>query len=452
MENKTIYELNPSQEVVRLQCKYTLFKRVINILTSMTSDDELDFDVMEKALNLTVERNDCLRIKFCKHNKQLMQYFEDEVVFENIPRIEFKTKEEQDKFIKSKSKKAIKYKKGVILEPYFIKTYDNRYMVFFKLCHLILDIYGINMIFKDLFEVYDCLINNKELPPKPGKFEDVVKKDLEKKHDETVVEKNRQFFEDFLSKNEEPSYAGLSGANEPIWKKQTKKNRREMKMFFIKNDTKGYKHVISKDIVDGVMEYCAKNKYTPANFLFYTMSITAAKINGNIKNMIPLELCNCRGTMAEKKCAGTKVQSVACYTKIDHEKSFEENFKSFVESQMTMYRRIAFSDQEFEMMLHKTYNTSLLSTYYFITYSFIPYAKPKNLEFNIYSNGKCALPAYIAQLYDTNSGTIDMAYDCQTKIISETDIERFHKKYLQVIKTILQNPNIKVCDIKLEEN
>ena len=45
MENLELYELSPAQEVPALQCKYTLFKRVINILASITSEDELDFEI-----------------------------------------------------------------------------------------------------------------------------------------------------------------------------------------------------------------------------------------------------------------------------------------------------------------------------------------------------------------------------------------------------------------------
>ena len=61
---KVYYDLNPSQEVVKLQCKYTLFKRVINIVFSSSVDYELDFDLMQKAFNIVVQRNDCLRIRF----------------------------------------------------------------------------------------------------------------------------------------------------------------------------------------------------------------------------------------------------------------------------------------------------------------------------------------------------------------------------------------------------
>ena len=74
---------------------------------------------------------------------------------------------------------------------------------------------------------------------------------------------------------------------------------------------------------------------------------------------------------------------------------------------------------------------------------------PKGIAFKIYSNEKCALPAYLAQLYDVNTGEIDMFYDVQTKIITEDNVANFHKKYLNIITQVIDNPTVKVEDIKL---
>ena len=172
---KTLYELNLSQEVVKLQCAYTLFKKVVNIITSVEIDKEIDFDIMERAFNKAVERNDCTRIRFVKKGKKLLQYFEPSVVYNNIPRIEFKTKEEQEDFIHNQTKRAIKYMKGEVLKPTFIKTYDGKSMLFFKVCHYIFDIYGLNFFINDLFSVYDALLKKEELPKEPKKFEELLK-------------------------------------------------------------------------------------------------------------------------------------------------------------------------------------------------------------------------------------------------------------------------------------
>ena len=65
-----------------------------------------------------------------------------------------KTKEEQDAFFAEYRKHKIQYMKGVVFEVNFAKTYDNKFMVILKVCHLVLDMYGINNIYKDLFDVY----------------------------------------------------------------------------------------------------------------------------------------------------------------------------------------------------------------------------------------------------------------------------------------------------------
>ena len=77
MTDKPCYNLSASQDVAHFQCKYSLYKRVINILSSITIDEEVNFELMDQAFKLLVERNDCLRIRFFKKKGNLMQYFSD---------------------------------------------------------------------------------------------------------------------------------------------------------------------------------------------------------------------------------------------------------------------------------------------------------------------------------------------------------------------------------------
>jgi hypothetical protein len=428
-----------------------LFKRVINIVTSVTANIDIDVDVMTKALNKVIERNDCLRIRFFKKDGKLMQYFENKENVEkiNIKHMKFTTKKEQEFFINKFRKKAIDYLNGVVIEAYFCKTYDNKFMIIFKVCHLVLDIYGLNNIYKDLFEVYNALVENRELPPEPTKFEDVVIKDLVVKNNKELEEKNRDFFTRYLSSKEEPYFAGIHGLNEPIYQKQLKKGRRSTRMFFIKNDTQGYMYHIDKNLVSQAVNYCKQIKSSVSNFFFYTMSVCASKMNNEVSNLLPLELCNCRGTVTEKKTAGTKVQSVVCYTVVDKEKTFEDNLLEFSKEQTNLYRYIGFSDQEVEMLLHKIYNKPLMNTFYSFTFSFIPTQKSKDFDVQIYSNGKCALPAYVALMWDFNTNDIDVVYDCYKKTHTEENVKNFHNTYVKIIKEVLKNAQIKIKDIEV---
>ena len=346
MADKSCYNLSLSQDVAYLQCKYSLYKRVINILSSITIDEEVDFELMEQAFKLLVERNDCLRIRFFKKKGELMQYFGDSGKNTGkVPVLSFETKEQQDAFIDKVRKKPVAYMHGVVIEPYFIHTYDNRYMVFLKICHLVTDLYGINVLYTDLMNVYNALKKGEPLPPAPESFEEIIKKDIEK---DPRVEKDLEYFTNLLTDNPEPFYAGIHGPDNPIWQKQLKKHHRSMPIFLLRNNTRTYRHKIDKDLMEKALTYCQNNRCSLANLLFYTSSIASARLNGNLKNIMPVGLYNCRTSAQEKHCAGPKVQSAACYTKIDYTLSFEDNLKAFSVAQNGLYRHVKFIDRDFE--------------------------------------------------------------------------------------------------------
>ena len=448
MEEIKYYETTLAQDVVILQTKYCLDKRVVNILASMSSSTPLDFEVLKQAFNLVVERNDCLRLRFVKKDKKLIQYFEKIVKFDNIPTLEFKTEKEFLNFINKIKKKPIKYKKGVVIEPFFIKNHDGKYMVLLKVCHLILDLYGINIIFKDLFDVYIALINQTNLPETPVQFETLIEKDLKKKNDESFRNSNIEFYNNYFKNTERPTYAGIHGDNSKIWLKQKNKGKIGMKMFLVNCNTKGYCHQVDKNLVNKINEYCLETKTSPAHFIFYTMNICCSKVNHDVPVILPLGLSNCRGTAQEKKCAGTKAQSAACNVKFNFDQPFENELKAFVKNQMLLYRHLGCSDTDMQMLLYKNYKYSFLECLYGITFSFVPFAMPEGLKFMIYSNEKCVLPAYIGVLYDITKQEMQIAYDVQTKIITESDVISFHKKLCDIMEQVIKNPQILLKDIK----
>ena len=445
---RKLYELTPSQEVVKMQLLFSLDKRVINIVSSATINKSIDVEVMKQAINLVVERNDCLRLRFVKKGFKLLQYFDENASCDEIPVVEFKTQNEQENFIQQEVKKPIKYLKDKVIEFTLCKTYDKKDMLFVKVCHYVLDTYGIMVILKDVFNVYEALVNKSELPSLPGKFEEIVKKEIEKKNDKQILGKRLQFFKDYFKDREEPYYAGVSGLSNKRAVKSFKSHN--MKMFCVKNQTKGYMKEIPKELVQEIIYYCEQNNVTPSSLMFYASALTLSKMNNNVKNIFPLELCNCRATALDRKCAGTKVQSLGTYIELDERQTVVENFAKFCKNKYTFYRYIGVSDVAFQHMTHKIWKSSPTHTYYPICFSFIPMSKAKDVDFRLYSNGKFALPCYLGIMFDVDELTMRVIYDAQTKLINENDVDFFQKNYQSVIKQIIINGDKKIEDIKVD--
>ena len=448
MNERTYYETTLAQDVVLLQFKYTVHKRVINIMISATSNSPLDFDLMDKALDLTFKRNDCTSIVFLKKGGKLVQYFDHDKETPKALRYSFNTEGEQMAFIAKEASSPIKYLKGEVAKPYFINTFDHKSMVLFKVCHLIMDIYGLNIFLSDLFKVYNALLKGEDLPQAPLKYEDLVKKDLEYKHNGLKIEKAREYFDHQLKTNIEPTYAGIEGRKLENEKYRMDKDH-EIKMFMFKNDTLGSLKEIDKSLADKIMIYCKDNHISPAVYYFYAMSLTTSILNGKVKNQLPIEIENVRATNLERNVAGTKAQSLSPMVAIDFNESFMEALNKFQSEQNELYRYLGFPDTDYQVMLHKAYKSSFLGTYYSFTFSFVPLVLPEGMEIMVYSNGKFPLPNYIALMYDLNKGNIKVAYDYETMLISEEDIVRFHEDYLGLLEDTVNNPSLIQNDILL---
>ena len=440
-----LYDLTPSQEVVKMQLKYSIDKRVINILSSATFAFAVNKDALAKAVNLAVERVDSARLRFVKVKGKLMQYFAQNVKTE-IKEISFSCLKEQEKFLGRERKRPIKYLKGKSAEFWLVKTYDGKDMLFVKACHYIFDTYGLMTFYKDIFEVYESIVENKTLPSEPAKFEDVIVRELDKKNDKALEQKRRKFFKEYFSEKPQPYYAGIAGLTTKIAKKSFDKHL--MKYFFLSNQTQGYIKDIDKPIADKAFEYCKQKRISPANLMFFAASLCQSKLNGGVKNLLQLELCNCRPTALDRNCAGTKVQSLGCYVQFDYGKSLSENLNTFCQNQNTYYRYVGFSDMEFQAMTHAVWHSSPIKTYYGLTFSYIPVVKPDGTDFMLYSNGKCALPCYFAIMHNVTDNTLKAVYDVQKKLCDQNHVDIFHKNFVSILQQIVSDDSISLDFIK----
>ncbi len=443
------YDFNYSQDIVHLQTKYSLFKRVANIVFSLTMDDGFDEAVMVKALNLLVERNDCLRLKFVKEGKVTKQYFEQKRVLDHIPSLKLKSYGALDRFLAKFRKKAVDVYKGETLKVVFATDPCGTQMIIAKISHMVADSYGISILISDLLGVYNALLKGEELPPLPAQFEDILQKDNQYRGNEDAVEKDREFFKEYYEKRHphHPMYCGLHGNANDHWLKLKRKGAFALPYFFVKCDTRGYRFVIPASVVQKAQDWCSAHQISMNTFFFYTCAIACSIKNDKAPYQLPLELLNCRATIADRKAAGTKVQSLSVYTTVDYSKTFNENITLLFEDQNELYRHTKLTYLEIQDIEHKLWNYSMMSQITNFAFSFIPVSMPAGVKFQIHSNGKGALAAYIALMLDLNTNEIHTIFDVQTQMCTPEQLIDFQNTYIRVIEAVLAAPDVKLGDI-----
>jgi hypothetical protein len=441
MEPKT-YSFNYSQDIIHLQTKYALFKRVANILFSVTFDEGFDEGRMLDALQLLIDRNDCLRLTFVKEGKEIRQYFEPARKLGKVPSVRFETTSQLEAWVRRFRRKGLDMMKGQTFQPVFAVNASGEKMVFIKISHYVADTYGIGVLVNDLSAIYNALSSGSELPPAPGSFEEVIRKDNEYRANTEATEKDRSFFEEYYGKThaERPLYCGIHGDGSDRWLKYKKKGDISLPYLFIKCDTEGYRFVIPAAITLRAEEWCKENEITMNTFFFYAYAVACSLINGRAPRQAPLELMNCRATVADRKAAGTKVQSLSVCTNVDYAKSFNENIAPLFAELTEMYRHTRLTYLEMEAMQHKTWNYSMISQVINYCFSYIPIKNPKGVHLQVWSNGKGALVTYLAMMHDVDTNEITMNYDIQTKMVTPVQLIEFQNLYIHVIETVLDKP------------
>lgn len=443
------YGFNYSQDIVHLQTKFSLFKRVSNIVFSLEMENGFNVALMTGALQLLINRNDCLRIRFVKDGKKTLQFFEKERALGSVPSIKISTYAQLEKFISGFRKKAMDVFKGETIKVVFAVGPAGEKLIFFKVSHLVVDSYGISVLVNDLLSVYAALEKGEDLPPVPAQFEDILKRDTQYRENNQAVEKDRAFFQEYycVRHKQHPVYCGLHGNANDRWMKLKRKGAFALPYFFVRCDTKGYRFVIPSSVVAKAQDWCSVQGISMNTFFFYTCSVACSLKNGKEPFQLPLELLNCRATVADRKAAGTKVQSLSVYTTVDYEKSFNENIALLFEDQSELYRHTKLSYLEIQDIEHKLWKYSMMSQITNFSFSFIPVSMPSGVRMQVHSNGKGALPAYIALMHDVNANEIQVIYDVQTRMCTAEQLIDFQNLYIRVMESVLAQPDIALGEI-----
>lgn len=444
------YGFNGSQQVVLLECTYSLHKEVANISMAAIFNRRLDFGLLKKALDIEAERNDSVRIRIKRKGFKRVQYFLPSFTFEEIPVVDFtgKTKEEQDAYFMKEASVPFRFTREDLIKVLFCRTFDGRDMLYVKVCHLIMDTYAFGLFFKDIFEIYQALETGGAMIPPMTSFEECLKKDLEYLGDPEKIAADEKFFREFLEAREEPFFAPMSGDDCEVWLKRKARGDHTMKLYINKNQTSQMSFGLPDKALEDLQKLCEEYKSSPANILITIAAVCLSKINHNEKNVRLLDLCNGRATALARGCGGSKVQSLPAHFTIEQGAAFAQLLEQYASTQALMYRHLGFPDPKYERLCHKVYHSSQIGNYYPLLFSYIPLFSPMDgVEIMMFSSGRFALPVYMGALHDLNTGRITLAYDYENAIMDASHVEVFENMVETMIGELAAKPMARIGDL-----
>lgn len=452
---KKSYNLIPPQEMIQFMLKYSFFhKQVTQIPESIIVKKEIDFDVMIKAFNIEIKRNDCLRLRFFKEKGKIKQYFLDEFKVESIPVIDFKSEQERIDVLTADARKPVRMLKGETFRVKFFRTHDKRCGVYLNVHHLVMDNAAVFTFFADLFAVYDSLISGADMPKPLGKYEDIIKKELAYVSDPENIKKEEKAYREYFEKDGEPLYLGAEGPKFLEAERIKKKNPdiKAPSLFDpIHDKAELTKHSIPYEDSCKIFEFMKENGISGECLVQLAMRLHISKINNRHNDTYFIVLCPRRRTVSEKRAGGTLAAPLPWRVVLPEETTFREALDKMAEVQFWAFKHMDYPYLEYRALQQKMYNYSAAAGASTMMFSWFPLEAGSmnnwEYEFEGYSLGRYIMVLYTFAMKDTHSGCLKLSCMHRTKFVSVEDIKALQLGTAKALMLGVENPEMTLGEI-----
>ena len=449
----TLYDLIPSQETMHLMVKYSFKKQIVQIPCSFTAETEINFDLMQKAFEIEIERNDSLRNRFTVVDKQLKQYFIEPYKM-TVPKKFFRSSEEQKAFFDKDAQTPVKFKDCVPFRIYFFRTLGVGGGIYINMSHLAMDALGIVGCIFDMLRIYFALKNDEPIPAPLDSYEDYIQQEFLKLQDEKKQAKHAKFYEEYWDKEKEPFYAGVHGPEflEKARKKQKNPNLRVPAAYNpLFSSCKQITIPIDADTTAKIFDYCRANSIAPESLFMFALRTHCSSINYRTDDVFMMVTCSKRATVKEKNMSGCLVQPIQVRTIIGEDKTFAEGLKEYTRVRTNLYRHLDYPYIKARDMSREVYGYNLIQGPACMMFTWLPIPIDIDMgfkfSFQIHDLGAYFTPLYTICSPDPATRGINMNYLYRYKLSSQAQIEKLHENALKVIVAGIENPDITVGEL-----
>lgn len=446
-----LYDLIPSQQTMYMMVKYSFHKQLTQIPISFSVEKDLDFNVLRRAFNIEIERNDSLRIRFAVVDKQVKQYFLDSFCVENIEVKRFKNIEEQEAFFSKDAQKPVYFLKDEIFRVFFFKTEGVGSGIYLVVSHLNLDAMGIIITLADLLRVYRALMEGTEMPAPLYKFEDYIKEEFARLSDQKKMAKHREFYARYFLKGGEPFHANVHGP-EFLEKYRKKKKNPDLRVPPAYNPLYDKCDMIVKQIpaedAKKIFDYCLEKKIAPESLLQLGLRTYCSAVNYRTPDVFIQSLCSKRATNKEKNMGGCITQPLQLRTIIPEDFTFSQALDEITQTRSKLFLHSAYPYGLALNLSREIYNYNMLQGPACMMFSWIPVpigpVAPFKFDFRGYNLGRYFTPLYVITHPDPETQGIKCEYMYRVKLANAEDINRLHENAVRVVLAGIENPEIKI--------
>ncbi len=428
MEKKMFNLTSPQRSIWNMEFYYS-DTNICNICGSGLIKENVNIDVLKKAINILVKENDSFRIRIALEDGEPRQYFVDyeEFDIEVVPVSSMKDfKNLEDTFVQEKfslfNSNLFKFK--------LARFPNGNTAVVLNIHHIISDSWSSGITIQEIVRIYHSLINGTEYISPTFSYTNFIEAQ-EKYMSTNKFEKDKAFWLDYLD--------GFSHAVSI-----PNLNRADVSS----QDALRATYFLGEELTSKINVFCKEHGLSTYAFFMSILSLYLANSANTNDVVIGSPILN-RTNFKEKNSTGMFISTIPFRTKIDGNTSFVEFAKNSAVTLLSIFRHQKYSYESILNDIHKI--DSNISRLYNVSVSYqITHASNdvSGCETN-WTFSKTGIDEVSVNIYDLNdTGNLKIDYDYLTCKYSKEEIDTWHLRILKMINQVLDNPLILLNNIQ----
>ena len=457
-ETVKAYPITSSQQMMYLMSlKYGSGYPVNNIGCGVYWKGEIDRGEMKASIYEAVRRCDTMRLRFVMGKKlQLHQYVTEksELLVGNWDLSDVTVDEAKDTLL-SFSRSTIPMFNCEVHKIFLVKFKDGYQGLFMRIHHLAMDAYSLKVFINDIFEIYRHRTQGTPYPKPMREYIPVLEKELEYEVS-PQHEADRQYWYDSLAKETEPIFTDFMLDNR-LRKQQLKyPERRFADIHSGLPDADAVRFSMSKENSEKLFTLCRERELSLFSVISMGVRTALSCFNDNQQDVSFKMIINRRGTIAEKKSGGLRINFLPMRSIIAPEESFTDGVIkiSEIQSEMYLHSRLSFLETLKERHKSMSKDAKFDSTYDSFGLSYQPLVQTTCIDEDMqnslrtvwYNNGATMIPLYLTVSHRAGDGGLDFNFEYRREQQAEYDLTVFYSKMEKIFLLAAENLNNFACD------
>ncbi|MBC8062862.1 MAG: amino acid adenylation domain-containing protein [Clostridiaceae bacterium] len=430
------YNLSQSQKSIWQTEKFYPGTSIGNIAATMKIKGKIDYFILEKAINIFVEKNDAMRIQVVEDNGIPKQYVSiysySEIDFFDFNNCDIKQyyfwNEEQ-------TKKPFKLNDSVLYYFAIVKLKEDLFAIFAKTHHMISDAWSMNLLASQILEYFKCLDNNAKISSahKPS-YLDYVLGEEEYKFSKKM-DKSKEFWDkkfetipEFISFKPEQSIKGTSAKRKTF--------------------------ILSECDTKGIQGYCNKMKISIFTLFISVFSVYLSRKTGCEDLVVGIPILN-RAGIKEKDTVGMFINSIPLRLQVNHNMEFEAYLNNIARELNSCFRNQKYNYDMILSNFRSKHNVSCRLYDVVISYQNSKYEKQDNAEdieckWHFNNHQVDSLVIHIDDREDNGKYVIN--FDYLVDVFDEAEIGRIFGYIINLIDDAIKKPDEELRNLNMLTN